>query len=223
MEPCRTHWFTGFRYQECRKGSSDITCSYFSVCVLAQSYFITDASFRIPQVSPFAQQINEALTQQSIRMDRAASDEKNKVATDAPESKKRPGSLLNGEASDAKRPRLEQDASDPAASLASFDFTALPAALITELIVANLQAFTESQLAMLVQTYRQSRGISDAPSASVPASDSVQGTISAEPTQLKEEHIDPLKMDIDEEEIEYEPDRLNLEVRNEHAFNLDIH
>ena len=30
---------------------------------------------------------------------------------------------------------------------------------------------------------------------------------------VKEEPLDPLKMDIDDEEIEYEPDKLNLEVR----------
>jgi len=161
-------------------------------------------------------------------MDRAAAEEKNKVAAaDASESKKRPGSSLIGEASDAKRPRLEQDASNPAASLASFDFTALPAALITELIVANLQAFTESHLATLVQVYKQSRGTVDTISASEPlsatAGDSTQDAKSTEPSQLKEEPIDPLQMDIDEEEIEYEPDRLNLEVGKKAIFYIRIH
>ena len=36
-----------------------------------------------------------------------------------------------------------------------------------------------------------------------------------EPAPVKKEEVqDPRQMDIDEEEIDYEPDKLNLEVRN---------
>jgi symplekin len=154
-------------------------------------------------------------------MDRAAAEEKNRKSTAAvTESKKRPGSTLNDEASDAKRPRLEQDPlsrNTSTAFLASFDFTALPAPLVTELIVANLQAFTESQLIALVNAHRQSRGIGNVPSAAVPPSaPTISSTLAvtepSAPSQVKEEPEDPLQMDIDEDELEYEPDRLNLEV-----------
>jgi symplekin len=43
------------------------------------------------------------------------------------------------------------------------------------------------------------------------------------PPRVKDEPVDPLQMNIDEEEIEYEPDRLNLEVCDpptHHSQNL---
>jgi len=96
---------------------------------------------------PFAQQINEALAVQGARIDKASSDEKARriatAAAAAESTKKRPLPASN-ETSDAKRQKLEPDAtSSSAAFLAGFDFTSLPAALITELVVANLQAFAD--------------------------------------------------------------------------------
>jgi len=152
-------------------------------------------------------------------MDRASADEKARriaTATAAAEAaKKRPPSALN-EAPDAKRQKLEQDSTNgaSAAFLAGFDFTSLPVALITELVVANLLAFTEPALVALVEAYRESRSASAASlghaPTPVPEPAPTAQVVTAPP--VKQEPIDPLKMDIDEEEMEYEPDKLNMEV-----------
>lgn len=188
-------------------------------------------------------------------------DEEEKQRKEA--SRKRPPSAPPPqEAPDAKRVKLE-DAAVSAAFLAGFDFTKLPAALVTDLIVANLQAFTDEALDELVQAYRRGRRPESAagppssaaaaatvvtsvpmpviPDASVsrperapsesatPASEPIRrpsrsrsrsrSRSPATPPPVKEEEpVDPLQMDIDEEELEYEPDKLNLEV----ASNLVI-
>ncbi|KAF5383732.1 hypothetical protein D9615_003524 [Tricholomella constricta] len=218
---------------------------------------------RIPANAQYVPQINEALGQQGVRMDKAAADEKKrKIAAQAGanDTRKRPLSVPT-EPTDAKRPKLEPDtapAPSPAATssanlsfLASFDFTSLPAALITELIVANLEAFTEPALIGLVQAFRESRGLgtSAAPPAPVAAPVPMIPTGPRRITQLqaekdaershtpqnrqtkpiptgpaamtpppppstivKAEPVDPLQMDIDQDELEYEPDRLNEEL-----------
>jgi symplekin len=152
-------------------------------------------------------------------MDRASADEKARriaTATAAAEAaKKRPPSASN-EAPDAKRQKLEQDSTNgtSAAFLAGFDFTSLPVALITELVVANLLAFTEPALVALVEAYRDNRDASTAPSrhAPTPVPEPTPTTQVITAPAVKQEPIDPLKMDIDEEEMEYEPDKLNMEV-----------
>jgi symplekin len=152
-------------------------------------------------------------------MDRAAAEDKIRKAGIA-DNRKRPAAASNDGLPDHKRPKLDPDPpvnnNNAANFLAGFDFTSLPAPLITELIVANLQAFTEPALMALVQAHRQSRGIGSAlaaPSSSVASSqEPTTAAVPATPS-VKSEPVDPLKMDIDEEEMEYEPDRLNLEVR----------
>lgn len=186
-------------------------------------------------------------------MDKAASEEKKRKATAATDNRKRPLSVPSEQA-EAKRPKLEPDAAttNSASFLAAFDFTSLPSALITELIVANLEAFTEPALIGLVQAFRESRGLGNtaptpaAPSAPPPsdpvtpqkavpshvekerrdvdrtpppqARKPVPVPTPAPPppppvTKVKDEPLDPLQMDIDQDELEYEPDRLNEEVR----------
>ncbi|KAF8661382.1 hypothetical protein AX16_001475 [Volvariella volvacea WC 439] len=189
---------------------------------------------RNPALSQHAGQINEALTTQAARMDKAAAEEKKRKAA-AADSRKRPLSAAAEQPTDAKRPKLEQDGTQPAPFLSSFDFTALPAALITELIVANLDAFTEAALLDLVQVYRQTRNLST-PTPATAASTSQPAPTSAPPVApqqesqtpepqraptppaavptpaVKDEPVDPLQMDIDQDEIEYEPDKLNEEL-----------
>ena len=148
-------------------------------------------------------------------MERASAEEKARkaavAATAAEAIKKRP--LPTGppddQPTDAKRLKVEVDnaAANSAAFLASFDFTTLPIALVTDLIVANLQAFTEPALASLVQAYRQDR--EGAPETAPQPSDGAMDDVVSETPPVKDEPLDPLKMDIDEEEMEYEPDRLN--------------
>ncbi|KAG0709256.1 Symplekin tight junction protein C terminal-domain-containing protein [Suillus ampliporus] len=179
---------------------------------------------RGPHGSSFGAQINEALSQQATRMERASAEEKARKAAAAASAieatKKRPSSSPPEHPSDAKRMRVDTDipGNASAAFLASFDFTTLPISLITDLIVANLQAFTEPALLELVQAYKQSRGlVPGAPASRTPQPP--QATPEATPTPgpsaetaVKDEPVDPLQMDIDEEEMEYEPDRLNMEL-----------
>lgn len=169
-------------------------------------------------------------------MEKAATDEKKRKATaPAPvvDSRKRPSSAQNEEPVDTKRPKLDQESSASTPSfLASFDFTTLPAVLISELIVANLDAFSEPALISLVQTFRQSRGLgtttSPEPSPTpVPSTAAPQTTpkkliekqrrdegtpVPGTPPPVNDEPVDPLQMDIDQDELEFEPDKLNAEV-----------
>jgi symplekin len=189
-------------------------------------------------------------------MEQAAADERTRraMATRAQvDPRKRPPSTAVQGEEDAKRQKVEADPNaDATALLAAFDFTTLPAALITELIVANLQAFSEETFQGRINAYRRSAPTSVAtptpvPAAAAPVSTAVLETAAASenampmklpPTmpaadrareramvqassaqgdetsfssRVKEEPVDPLQMDMDEE-IEYEPDRLNLEV-----------
>jgi symplekin len=193
-------------------------------------------------------QINEALNIQVQRMEAAARDEKQRKA--GIDGRKRAASTPAGEPSDAKRPKLESETSNTpniASTLAAFDFTSLPSSLITDLIIANLEAFTESALESLVQQYRQQRGIGKIPSQSstatpptgtpTPTPVSTSGLPPNVPTAPRkllaqqvqdrsltppsratppvvkvEEPVDPLQMDIDQDELEFEPETLNAQV-----------
>jgi symplekin len=205
---------------------------------------------RLPASSQYLGQINEALGQQGIRMDKAAADERKRKTT-AVETRKRPSSNPS-EPTENKRIKLENETTQnsSASFLAAFDFTSLPASLITSLIVANLEAFTEPRLISLVDTYRQNWRLGVTTPAQPPmatgsiampvpkpaaASPPIQNmTMSSIPTGprknaytmdstltpppqpmaevIRDEPVDPLKMDIDEDEFEFEPEKLNEEV-----------
>ena len=180
-------------------------------------------------------------------MDKAAAEERKRKAGLA-ETRKRPSSNPS-ESADNKRIKLENESTQnsSASFLAAFDFTSLPASLITSLIVANLEAFTEPRLISLVDTYRQNwrLGAPQPPMATGPiampvpkpaaASPPIQnmstsniptgprknayiidGTLTPPPQLMaeiiKDEPVDPLQMDIDEDEFEFEPEKLNEEV-----------
>ncbi|KAJ7066730.1 Symplekin tight junction protein C terminal-domain-containing protein [Mycena amicta] len=173
-------------------------------------------TMRLQVNAPHVPQIQDILQRQGTRMEEAAVEEKRrKQLGTTSEPRKRPSST-SGEP-EAKRPKLDAEASS---ALASFNFTQLPAPLITDLIVANLEAFSESALRTLVDAYKESRGISSAPSV-VPATAAerptprdgtpvdTQTAAVPPPAIVKEEPVDPLKMDMDQDELEYEPDRLN--------------
>jgi len=206
----------------------------FCIYLQAPLLLILVTLHSLPGSSQYAGQINEALSQQGLRMDRAAAEEKKRKAL-ALESRKRPSST-SFEPVESKRVKLEAEATQSSSVLSKFDFTSLPAPLITNLIVANLEAFTEPELISMVNTYRQSRGLSSSvvtitpPEAlfeaskvhsteppisvlprSTPTAEMVDGTLQAQDTEplVKHEPLDPLKMDIDEEELEYEPEKLN--------------
>ena len=211
-------------------------------------------------------------------MEQAAVEEKQRRAAEA--SRKRTASSGPSENPDVKRVKLDDGAPSP---LAGFDFTTLPANLVTDLIVANLQAFSEPTLISLVQGYLSRTGAPplnippapspDAvpppglsstpslssiplsapgagpstptgPSASKPsappptapradreraaaaaAAEAPQSTppasTPAEPV-VKDEPVDPLKMDIDDDEVEYAPEKLTDEVSRSPVFCLFI-
>ena len=230
-----------------------ILLAHLSRCVILifrciPKKFDTIVQYRLPASSQYLGQINEALGQQGVRMDKAAAEErKRKVAL--VETRKRPSSNPS-EPADNKRIKLENESTQnsSASFLAAFDFTSLPASLITSLIVANLEAFTEPRLISLVDTYRQNwrLGAAQSPMATSPiampvpkpaaASPPIQnmstssiptgprknayimdGTLTPPPqpmaeTAIKDEPVDPLQMDIDEDEFEFEPEKLNEEV-----------
>ncbi|KAH9935928.1 Symplekin tight junction protein C terminal-domain-containing protein [Epithele typhae] len=201
---------------------------------------------RSPQGQPFQNKIQVALSAQSSRMEQAAAAEKARKAALAEASRKRsPSGTPAAATPEPKRPKLEHDVA--LTSLVGFDYTSLPANLVTELIVANLQAYTENALIGLVQSYRHTKhlgsipGLSSTPPPAGPSRGPEQATAtpppmgsrmppsepradrdrkvkSATPPPLasvvvkQEEPVDPLKMDIDDEEMEYEPDKLNLEM-----------
>ncbi|KAJ8521574.1 hypothetical protein ONZ45_g1743 [Pleurotus djamor] len=202
---------------------------------------------RIPANGQYASLLSEALTQQGARMEAAAIEEKKRKAA-AQESRKRPTPSVSEPGPDAKRPKLEDTSTPPPAPLAdtsplaSFDFTTLPASLITDLIVVNLEAFSEAALVDAIQNYRRihnmqpkdtdsnrpstssAKAVVDKPSpaAEVPSTSGTQrepptgpraAAVSVpEPVAVKEEPVDPMEMDIDQDDIEYEPEQLNLEL-----------
>ncbi|KAI0675546.1 Symplekin tight junction protein C terminal-domain-containing protein [Trametes maxima] len=213
---------------------------------------------RTPQGAPLVGLVQAALHAQSSRMEQAAAEEKARKAAAAEASRKRAAAAPPvAEAPDSKRPKLEHAPTPPAGSAAAgFDFSSLPATLVTDLIVANLQAFTENALIGLVQAHRHKKaagavaatppGVAATPPPSAPAgparASSTAAPVTATPPPtgprasippsepradrrrksitppapvVKEEPVDPLKMDIDDEEMEYEPDKLNLEMSGE--------
>ncbi|ESK96439.1 cleavage polyadenylation specificity factor [Moniliophthora roreri MCA 2997] len=206
---------------------------------------------RLPHAAPFTSQISEAVSQQAARMESVVVEEKKKKAAIATGLKRPPSEV---DRTDIKRVKLENEAAPASASaasssssaantafLSSFDFTTLPASLITDLIVANLEAFTETELVALAQAHKKNKGFDQPQSpqpvaASVPLESStptvasrardVAPAIHEEPPVaststtpppvpapvVKAEPVDPLQMDIDQDDLEYEPDRLNEEL-----------
>ncbi|KAI0629295.1 Symplekin tight junction protein C terminal-domain-containing protein [Trametes polyzona] len=212
---------------------------------------------RQPQGASYVGLIQAALHAQADRMERAAAEEKARKAAAAEASRKRATTATPvAEAPESKRPKLEHQPTPAAGSAPTFDFSSLPATLVTDLIVANLQAFTEPALMGLVQAHRHKKSGATGPPPVVsatppppiptgPSRASVQAMATPPPTGprnsippsepradrkrksatppppppappvVKEEPVDPLKMDIDDEEMEYEPDKLNLEMSGE--------
>lgn len=184
---------------------------------------------RGPNGSPHAGQIHEALTNQGARMEKAAAEEKARK-NGSLDHRKRPPSAPAEDQSDSKRLKTEHGTSSAAATasfLATVDFTKLPLSLITDLVVANLQVFTEPTLNTLIQAYQQKKpqpqtaptaaiASTSAPVPQTSTSTVVPPTRPSEPEpevrRVKEEPVDPLQMDIDDEEFEFEPDRLNQNV-----------
>jgi symplekin len=183
---------------------------------------------------PFLPQINEALAQQSFRMDRAAAEERARrtaaasasasssstpVPTFPPsDDRKRPAPVLPADAPPEKRARTATPPPADAARAwwAAFDYGALPASLVTDLVVGALAALDGPALAALVAAHRAGRGPPLPSGLAVPAGVPAPGVAVAEPAPapaVKEELTDePAALpagEIDTEEMEYSPDALN--------------
>ena len=105
---------------------------------------------RTPQAAPFSQLLNDALAQQAVRMEQAATNERNrKAAAEAEVNRKRTVKALRDGASEAKRQKTEHDVG-LSTLLANFDFSALPVTLITDIIISNLQVTSEDSLAAAI-------------------------------------------------------------------------
>lgn len=234
---------------------------------------------RLRMSEVFTERIRRALDVQAARMEQAAIEEKQRRAAEA--SRKRSASSgPTAENPDVKRVKLDDGTPSP---LAGFDFTTLPANLVTDLIVANLQVFPEPTLASLIQNYLTRNGVPPVPvvvpeaapgldipaipaipvaiapaiPVSVPVVTSTPAPVSSIPTgpstskpsaptpapptapradreraaavvtvvdkpqstppapaepEIKDEPVDPLKMDIDDDEVDYTPEKLTDEV-----------
>ena len=188
-------------------------------------------------------------------MEQASAEERSRKAMAAQaqvDSRKRPPANAGPSEDDMKRQKVEGDPNaDATALLAAFDFKTLPVALIAELIVANLQAFSEETLQARINAYGPTPAAVAAPAPmpagvapvsaaaletavasentvpmkmppTMPAADRAReraltqaGSSQAEEpsssNKVKEEPVDPLQMDMDED-FEYEPEKLDLEV-----------
>ncbi|KZV93110.1 hypothetical protein EXIGLDRAFT_674317 [Exidia glandulosa HHB12029] len=140
---------------------------------------------RSPHGAPFQHEIGPVLHAQEQRMKAA------EVT-----SKKRAADESAGQNGANKRPKLDADAAPAlsAAQLAQFDFSILPAPLVVEFIIANLQKIPEERLLAAVAKYNESKGIAAAP---VPGPSTTEAA--AQPVVVKTEPLDPLKMDMDDE------------------------
>ncbi|KAL1745870.1 Symplekin tight junction protein C terminal-domain-containing protein [Schizophyllum fasciatum] len=214
---------------------------------------------RNPAYAALHTTVSEALSAQASRMEKAAQEEKMRRAG------KRPAT--DAGRPDAKRAKLEPAPAvvppdnAPASFLAAFDFTTLPASLITELVIANLGAFSDQALAVLVAKFRADKGLSGAlagpsaaarsttppgspppalraayaqlrgraqpptgPSATAPRKGTTPIPTGPRADRMKEkekeeapprpppEPVDPLAVDLDQNELEFEPDALNREL-----------
>ncbi|KAG8748374.1 hypothetical protein FRC10_005921 [Ceratobasidium sp. 414] len=187
--------------------------------------------YRSPQGAPYARQIADAIQAQTARMEQAAQEARRKrtLETEVAESAKR--TKLETPVSPTP-PGVSVDAPTPAPAFANFDFSTLPLPLVVDILIANLQALSDERLTVAISGRRaylsrlvaatptlQQPSTADAPPLAAPAPQAPRPF----PTQLeyqtqpepepavKEEPLDPLKMDIDDDDLEYEPDKLNVE------------
>ncbi|KDQ18951.1 hypothetical protein BOTBODRAFT_28429 [Botryobasidium botryosum FD-172 SS1] len=198
----------------------------------------------------FAHEISDALQQQTARMDIAAREEHERraerkramlaAAASEPEAKRAkmepPAPSTTGVWSPvASSHRQLPPQQTPQELLATFDFGALPQNLLIDLIIANLQTVSDEILGNAIQAYRQLHGAMLAPvpaptAASVPPAVPASASASTQHVEpdatpdvtIKEEAIDPLKVDIDDDEMEYEPDSFNIDGADEGTPPLDF-
>ncbi|KAG9093472.1 hypothetical protein FS749_014324, partial [Ceratobasidium sp. UAMH 11750] len=186
--------------------------------------------YRSPQGAPYTRQIADAIQAQTARMEQAAQEARRKrtLEAEAAESVKR--TKLETPVAPTP-PGVSVDVPTPAPAFANFDFSTLPLPLVVDILIANLQALSDERLATAISGRRAylSRSAAATPTPQQPATTDALPLVAPTPpapkpspaqlesqTQpepepaIKEEPLDPLKMDIDDDDLEYEPDKLNV-------------
>ncbi|KAG8745157.1 hypothetical protein FRC12_014635, partial [Ceratobasidium sp. 428] len=188
--------------------------------------------YRSPQGAPYTRQIADAIQAQSARMEQAAQEARRKrmLEAETAESAKRAKVETPAAPTPPGLPAVDVPTPAPAPAFANFDFSTLPLPLVVDILIANLQALSDERLVTAVAGRRAhlSRSTSAAPTPQAPVTDAPPLVAPApqapgpSPAQLesqtqpepepavKEEPLDPLKMDIDDDDLEYEPDKLNV-------------
>ncbi|CUA78065.1 Symplekin [Drosophila melanogaster] [Rhizoctonia solani] len=189
-----------------------------------------------PQGAPYTRQIADAIQAQTARMETAAQEARRKRALEAEANEAAKRTKLEAPPV-ATPPSAPTPVEPPTSTFANFDFSTLPLPLVVDILIANLVVLSDERLANAVAARRAflSRSAPPAvpvvpvvqpdvppivaPTPQLPVSASQlesQSQTEAQARQpepeppIKEEPLDPLKMDIDDDDLEYEPDKLNV-------------
>ncbi|KAJ1306905.1 hypothetical protein OPQ81_007888 [Rhizoctonia solani] len=190
--------------------------------------------YKSPQGAPYTRQIADAIQAQTARMEAAAQEARRKRALEA-EAANEAAKRTKLEAPPiATPPFIPAPVEPPTSTFANFDFASLPLPLVVDILIANMSVLSDERLASAITARRAflGRGVAPpapavqpndpplvAPTPQLPVSASHLESQSQTPTQtqpaepepvVKEEPLDPLKMDIDDDDLEYEPDKLNV-------------
>ncbi|CAE6382445.1 unnamed protein product [Rhizoctonia solani] len=191
--------------------------------------------YKSPQGAPYTRDIADAIQAQTTRMEAAAQEARRKRALEA-EAANEAAKRTKLEATPIPTPpNVPTPVEPPTSTFANFDFSTLPLPLVVDILIANLGVLSDERLAGAIAARRAllARGAvvplaTDsvfvqqdgpplvAPTPQLPVSASQlesQSQAEVQPTEpepiVKEEPLDPLKMDIDDDDLEYEPDKLN--------------
>ncbi|GJJ11108.1 hypothetical protein Clacol_005339 [Clathrus columnatus] len=169
----------------------------------------------MPSSAPHIHQIQSALQKQTERMEIVAHEEKMRKETAALEASRKRGlpQSVEVDQGNAKRVKTEHNPDTLSEFLLNFDFSALPVGLVADIVIANLQLLTEQTLNGAIEAFRKTNPPASSrtvvPPAVAPGQPALVAASETLPVKIEEEPVDPLQMDMDEDDIEYEPDRLN--------------
>ncbi|CAE6402237.1 unnamed protein product [Rhizoctonia solani] len=190
--------------------------------------------YKSPQGAPYTRDIADAIQTQTARMEAAAQEARRKRALEA-EAANEAAKRTKIEATPVPTPPSAPTSVNlPTSTFANFDFSTLPLPLVIDILIANLAVLSEERLASAIVARKALLGrgavvplAADsvlqqdgpplvAPTPQLPVSASQlesQSQLEVQPSEpepvVKEEPLDPLKMDIDDDDLEYEPDKLN--------------
>ncbi|CAE6464998.1 unnamed protein product, partial [Rhizoctonia solani] len=189
--------------------------------------------YKSPQGAPYTRQIADAIQAQTARMEAAAQEARRKRALEAEAANEAKRTKLEPPAVPTP-PSAPTPVDPPTSTFANFDFSSLPLPLVVDILIANLSVLSDERLAGAIASRRAVLGSTGpvvpaapvvqadvpllvAPTPQLPVSASQlesQSQAQAQPAEpepaVKEEPLDPLKMDIDDDDLEYEPDKLNV-------------